>query len=773
MRTNQFEVSTKLDGLVEKFRVLNRDDLADELYYRMRQLENHQQKWIPDVLDLLLHISDNPVKKSNVVDRDGLRQEVESPPPNLRWADIDREDPFDRNDPIWRDTIFAGYSSEEDGDVPPPSSSPSVDSTEPSKTLEIPTVDIRDLQNALEGEELVSLLKQAQFWNSDIPGLITVGEAEIVRETVFVLLGLPSSVYWRVGNAIELDKRFVLSHASHESLLDLESKVSELVLRIDVVRNFVRQSQTAPVLRVLQDGVCKELEKFDRELSTLQSKILTETLTGPLSLLSVLQEARERARILLHLAELVKRVRSDQPTGVLDALFNFACRDQALGHEDRFNAFGSFFVKSFERYLGLLQRHIEEGDLHSKVEQSLPDFMRSTFPKIKKISRMLVLLGDIRSSIPRESLTPEFKVKAPDLVPFQDAFELSFNHYLDTQLMAVASTFKGEVSSSLRRDLDALQHIYFARDAAVTAALDHIVFYSMNKDTGAWNDRFILTDHMRSVYGKLRGVDTQRLVVRPLSKSHTYRQTERLRLGRLENMSVIYYLMPPVSTIIPMLALTRYQKISALLLQLRWAKFCLESTYRHKVQSLHLAVISMRHLLLFSVNTIYAHFTSYSTEALTIKMFQAMEDGLDVDDMVRAHESFLADLEDHCLLSEKLAPLHGALLSILGLCGQLSDNVRRNPETNNSEKCPDYDILSSSEDESDTEGPAALQEPYNASRNDQLLARHVSDMKTRFDKHMAFLVAGLKGGGRVQNSGWDMLAEKLDWVTVKRRKGNT
>jgi hypothetical protein len=65
-RTNQFEVVSTFAGLDEKFRVKNRDDLADALQMRLQKLETLTSRFMPDFLSLLLHLTDRPLENTKV-----------------------------------------------------------------------------------------------------------------------------------------------------------------------------------------------------------------------------------------------------------------------------------------------------------------------------------------------------------------------------------------------------------------------------------------------------------------------------------------------------------------------------------------------------------------------------------------------------------------------------------------------------------------------------------------------------------------------------------
>ena len=109
-RTNQFEVASRLEGLVEKFAVLDRDDLSDALQERLEELPT-KGKWLPEILALFLSLSDRPVEKT-AADALAKLHAAEHPDEQLTWEDIIADDPLDEPG-IW-DDIERGYHSSGD-----------------------------------------------------------------------------------------------------------------------------------------------------------------------------------------------------------------------------------------------------------------------------------------------------------------------------------------------------------------------------------------------------------------------------------------------------------------------------------------------------------------------------------------------------------------------------------------------------------------------------------------------------------------------------------
>lgn len=94
----------KTKSLEEKFRIRDRDDLADALRSRLTELP--PSGFTPEILSLFLLLSDRPLEKASVEDL-----EPALAPQALTWADIIAEDPLTGD--IWEDVDFGAESSEE------------------------------------------------------------------------------------------------------------------------------------------------------------------------------------------------------------------------------------------------------------------------------------------------------------------------------------------------------------------------------------------------------------------------------------------------------------------------------------------------------------------------------------------------------------------------------------------------------------------------------------------------------------------------------------
>jgi gamma-tubulin complex component 5 len=99
VRVNQFEIDARLQGLLEKFIVLNNEALADVLKPRLDELAARPLKWKPEILALLLALSDRPVDKTNIHKALEIVPE-DAVEPQLTWADIIADDPLNEEG-VW------------------------------------------------------------------------------------------------------------------------------------------------------------------------------------------------------------------------------------------------------------------------------------------------------------------------------------------------------------------------------------------------------------------------------------------------------------------------------------------------------------------------------------------------------------------------------------------------------------------------------------------------------------------------------------------------
>ena len=744
MRTNQFDVAERLGGIKEKFRVLNNDELADALYSRTTRLAQYQQRWLPDILDLLLHLSDNPMKNSRIEDLGKLSVIDKSLPP-LRWIDLDRDDPFDRKDPIWRDVAFEAYSSEEEAYSDTPLVSPEHQTREiieiPPSTAALVQTDAHDFDSQLD------VLSSAHFWNITTTQIIPISELDAIKETLFALQGLPNAVYWRVGDKIELDKRYALNHCSATVFQRSLDDFSGLLVRLDVARRYARQGQQIPFLRAFQAGVNGFLLDFDKCVSSLQIDITNLRLQRPISLSSILQMVKSEAKVVLSIADFLASSKQDPELVVLDELFRLVCRMQLLGEEE-FLPVCALFTDVFNTFFRSIRDCLECGTFTDSIDR-LPRFMESFAGKMRLVSKTSVLLGETSNYHHDEntenSTIPNTK---NSLEPFAERFLGCISQYIDERLHAVTTLLKEHMGHHLEKGLEALSYLYLAKDGRLTATIDDALFKRIDNCKSPWNDRFFLNDLVRATYAGVACIDKHRLSTRTSSKNYELLRKYHKPVQILADFSIVYTLPKVTAYIIQESSSAKYQGVATMLIQIRRAIYVLERRCRFKIKGRQ--AVRLCQDLLFFARTIYDHFTSFTIDSSRAQLLESLEQAADIDTMTRAHAKFLDDILGHCLVADRFAPLKDALLAVLHLCTELSDLVASGSKS----KAPDHDRSGSNED---------IDSATNMQSSSASLVRQLHDIKAQFETHCAFFIAGLRGVGRTQHAAWEMLARKLDW----------
>jgi gamma-tubulin complex component 5 len=287
----------------------------------------------------------------------------------------------------------------------------------------------------------------------------------------------------------------------------------------------------------------------------------------------------------------------------------------------------------------------------------------------------------------------------------------------------------------------------------------------------------------------------------------------------LNSISFDYILPWPVANIITKSGIAAYQRISTFLVQIRRAKYTI---VKQRLQYSHLEAeeqdtdsrgktlsYALRHNMLWFLNTLYSHLTDFVISSTTESLRKSLSTASDVDAMIAAHRSYMDSLEEQCILSTNLNPLHQATLTLLDLCIAFADlhiarshnqhqntfDLARTPrkqslfkplragstptprktryEYSYGDEDDTDDDVDDGNDDSDDGGEDVDREKESTLRhaplNDTQYIQRLHDIQNQFNHLVAFIAAGLKGVGRVDGQvSWEMLAEKLEWRKEKQ-----
>jgi gamma-tubulin complex component 5 len=158
-------------------------------------------------------------------------------------------------------------------------------------------------------------------------------------------------------------------------------------------------------------------------------------------------------------------------------------------------------------------------------------------------------------------------------------------------------------------------------------------------------------------------------------------------------------------------------------------------------------------------------------------LHQALSNAEDVDAMITAHDTYISSLEDQCLLSNNLSPIHEAIINLLDLSIHFADLQTVHAAEEGMFDQGDASMLNtlrrkrSGEDDSDSDSDEddafEHEQTLTISFRDSPYDLQMRNVKRQFDHLMNFVADGLKGVARADGlPSWNILAERLEWRKV-------
>jgi len=755
-RTNHFEVEHSLEGLEEKFRVYNQDATADILHQRLQDLDKCQTKWKPELLHLLLELSDKPVEKTKLSSLDSLKAGEHLACPALKWEDLVADDlRMDRS--IWKDIDYTAGSSEDEGSIDSHHNDYSV--TESTTVSSVDESDYRRPQDfqVLPNTQLLPILQKAQYWIQDDEAqkfkdrfeifpqkVIPISELQALREVLFMFLGVATSIFQNEdGCVIKSSLDYVLSHSSPHTFHSMSNGFAEQGTAITVLRAWVKENQNVPLLQALQAGVANRLHEFDVKISEIQGKYVAPKSDVLISLLNLQKELGPKIRPLCQLSNIIRKLKIAHYSHAfyyLELLYDEISSSQMAGDDSMYTFMGILFFECFRIYLRPIRAWMEHGELQkednvffvSEVNANAelaslwndrfklrttpsgllhaPKFLHTTASKIFISGKSVVVLkqlGRHHGSF-KDIEEPQLNfisVTGPDqhsLAPFSELFDVAFDGWVQSKHHTASSTLTRCLfdNCGLRVSLEAMEHLYFLADGSTASGLTDSIFRKLDGLKNGWNDRYFLTELARGTFSSSTGVKSENIRIAVALNKYNTVQKARTSVKALIGIALGYRLPWPVHIIITKETIKTYQSIFTFLLQVRRSTYMLESVRLLNDQASSDSGLDERSLyyglrsrLLWFNSTLYNYLTDLVIRANTAQMHQSLADAQDVDEMIQVHRSYISRLTEQGLLGTGLEPIRKTLYTILDLSIHLND--ARNKHTT-SQNMSDTSILSRS-----------------------------------------------------------------------------
>ncbi|KAI1863773.1 uncharacterized protein JN550_009473 [Neoarthrinium moseri] len=824
LRTNQFEVQRHLEGLEERFRVQNREGLADALRERLDALDKLSYKHTPEVLHLLLELSDQPAQKTRLEDLGLLRQPAHGPQPDLKWEDIAREDDWASDRDLFQKVDFRNDSSDEEllddrSDVSPRSEETSLSSIEAQYRRRATDliVDSQDEESVLEKVRLSHSWRHQAAPNARNEGS-SISELQAVREALFMLRGLRNDLFnshYTASDSLQLD------HVSPRLLQGLFAEFTAAGQSLHVLRHFARKDQRIPLLQVFRDTIEKRLRDCDTYLSHVESSLIDIQEDTVISLLRVLEDFKPQLQPLAALSRVVQQLGGDenaQPFRYLELLFESAGMAQLESNDQVYSFLGTMFFECFQVYLRPIRRWMHDGELLeddktffiSGVQSQLPlsqvwqdqftlrktpggllhvpKFLQPSVDRIFITGKSVVILKLLGKHNAQEQQMVEHSMDfqalaASDLgcfTPFPELFAVAFERWMQSKHSSASGTLRHVLfeSCGLWSTLSNIQHIYLMADGAFSDVFAHALFTNLDLLNPRWHDRFLLTQAFQDAFGT--AVDIHHVTVSAIEQADQDISKARVSVRScLPAVKVVYRMPWSLRIIVSEESMSDYQAVFTLLLQNRRALYILRGQ-RIKTDGIaqldngQAAYYSLRARLLWFCSSLQTYYFNLVIEPLVTQLKDNLQKAPDIDSMLEIHSTFAKRLRDAVCLGSKLDPIRECMLDIMDVALRLEYTRHAEAERKVSAALastsadPSTDrgtkYMNMSEEEDETflpEQDLSVVEATGASYDETL-----AEMRVQFDRHLRFICGGLRGVARASGDlaavQWDTLAEMLE-----------
>lgn len=765
-RTNQFEVKSKLDGLVEKFSVLNREALATSLEADLNELPQ-DSRWMPEILSLLLELSDRPVENTSLDDIDSEAPSVIAGEA-LTWEDIIGDEPLE--DPeLWED-VERGYHSSGDDEFNHDLDSEPTVSTKATSLDEDPA-SIARLYLSQPDETSIEHIRLAREHGASLKqneAVHNLSELAVVREVLSMMHGLPTDLFDvdGVGQvAVASDVR--ISRVSGGSLRDLLDAAATTGSAVNHLRQWVPNAAHS-YLQAIHGALESQISYFGTRLAILERKYIAPREFTAVSALNVQSEIESMARPLVHLSDIVERTshEDDQeaPFALLDDLYRETDLAHLAGDMPLFDAFAAVFLAGLKLYLQPVARWVTHGtivpqdcdilfakDLHRNCTSG--DLWRLRFEMrrsadgapyaplcISTRSTPLFALGKSRAFLnqlaggeeavnesQRATVLPQFEhclkqIADGSLAPFPELLDKTLDSWIgdisDDCSPALRSKLFGD--HHLRRTLTALPSLFFSQDGILFQDFaDAIVpWFRTEQQHKARSDLFLVTELAQSTFGASSDVDAESIYLTVDEEKDVSSASSLIR--RLARLTMGYRLSWPVQNVVQYGTVDAHSKVLTFLLQLHAARTSLEDKFLvfRRLDPAPPALLKLRQRLLWFANSLF-DYTAKTAHIIHKEMMQSIARAADIDDMVSVLARYEKRLQTNLLLASNLEPVRDAIIGILELNELLAKTDR---------------------------------------------AGRISSLQQQFDKSLRFLVAGIRGVGRAGGESFlEGLAETLEW----------
>ncbi|KAJ7993358.1 hypothetical protein DPEC_G00271590 [Dallia pectoralis] len=238
----------------------------------------------------------------------------------------------------------------------------------------------------------------------------------------------------------------------------------------------------------------------------------------------------------------------------------------------------------------------------------------------------------------------------------------------------------GNLMTTLKKDYRLLEYLqamrnYFLLEAGDTMYDFYTAIFDKVLEKESWQQLSFLNVQLQEAVGQRHLEDSSRLSIflETIDPSR-----KKQPINNLDGLILSYKVPWPVDIVISSECQKIYNQVFLLLLQIKWAKYSLD-TLRFKVttkepinQQIH-RMFLLRVKLMHFVNSLHNYIVTRILHSTGLEFQHQVQEAKDLDQLIKIHYRYLSTIHDRCLLREKVSFVKEAIMKVLNLVLIFSD----------------------------------------------------------------------------------------------------
>ncbi|KAG7276307.1 hypothetical protein CRUP_015630 [Coryphaenoides rupestris] len=276
------------------------------------------------------------------------------------------------------------------------------------------------------------------------------------------------------------------------------------------------------------------------------------------------------------------------------------------------------------------------------------------------------------------------------------SFELTLRSCLYPHIQQRYVQCCGNLMTTLKKDYRLLEYLqamrnYFLLEAGDTMYDFYTAIFERVREKESWQQLSFLNAQLQEAVGQRHPEDSSRLSIF-LETSEPARKKQPV--NNLDVLTLSYKVPWPVDIVISTECQRIYNQVFLLLLQIKWAKYCLD-TLRFNLtsatqraeggvagegasardaikQQIHRMCL-LRVKLMHFVNSLHNYIVTRILHSTGLEFQHQVQEAKDLDQLIKVHYRYLSTIHDRCLLREKVSFVKEAIMKVLNLVLIFSD----------------------------------------------------------------------------------------------------